>query len=154
GTQTAVVVGLDAPVHTDRDACIKLQFHWQRGAQASHRLSAPLDDNAPASAASGTWVRVAQPWAGANWGGVFIPRLGQEVLVEFVEGDIDRPVIVSGLYNGEGQPDAQDNRVNAGAAGATGNAPAWFPGAQPSHTHEGHAHTATLSGLKSQSLDT
>jgi type VI secretion system secreted protein VgrG len=49
GTQTALVVGLDAPIHTDRDARIKLQFHWQRGAQASHRLSAPMDDNAPAS---------------------------------------------------------------------------------------------------------
>jgi type VI secretion system secreted protein VgrG len=155
GTQTALVVGLDdAPIHTDRDARIKLQFHWQRGAQASHRLSAPLDDNAPASDASGTWVRVAQSsWAGANWGGVFIPRLGQEVLVEFVDGDIDRPVIVGATYNGEGQPDAQGNRVNAGAAGATGNAPAWFPGSARQGAHEGHAHTATLSGFKSQSLD-
>jgi type VI secretion system secreted protein VgrG len=154
GTQTALVVGLDAPVHTDRDARIKLQFHWQRGAQASHRLSAPMDDNAPASDASGTWVRVAQSsWAGANWGGVFIPRLGQEVLVEFVDGDIDRPIIVGATYNGEGQPDAQGNRVNAGAAGATGNAPAWFPGSARQGAHEGHAHTATLSGFKSQSLD-
>jgi type VI secretion system secreted protein VgrG len=154
GTQTALVVGLDAPIHTDRDARIKLQFHWQRGAQASHRLSAPMDDNAPASDASGTWVRVAQSsWAGANWGGVFIPRLGQEVLVEFVDGDIDRPVIVGATYNGEGQPDAQGNRVNAGAAGATGNAPAWFPGSARQGAHEGHAHTATLSGFKSQSLD-
>ena len=154
GTPTALVVGLDAPVHTDRDARIKLQFHWQRGAQASHRLSAPQDDNAPASDASGTWVRVAQSsWAGANWGGVFIPRLGQEVLVEFVDGDIDRPVIVGATYNGEGQPDAQGNRVNAGAAGATGNAPAWFPGSARQGAHEGHAHTATLSGFKSQSLD-
>jgi len=154
GTQTALVVGLDAPIHTDRDARIKLQFHWQRGAQASHRLNAPMDDNAPASDASGTWVRVAQSsWAGANWGGVFIPRLGQEVLVEFVDGDIDRPVIVGATYNGEGQPDAQGNRVNAGAAGATGNAPAWFPGSARQGAHEGHAHTATLSGFKSQSLD-
>jgi type VI secretion system secreted protein VgrG len=154
GTQTALVVGLDAPIHTDRDARIKLQFHWQRGAQASHRLNAPMDDNAPASSASGTWVRVAQSsWAGANWGGVFIPRLGQEVLVEFVDGDIDRPVIVGATYNGEGQPDAQGNRVNAGAAGATGNAPAWFPGSARQGAHEGHAHTATLSGFKSQSLD-
>ncbi|WP_306564765.1 type VI secretion system Vgr family protein, partial [Aquabacterium sp.] len=144
----------DAPIHTDRDARIKLQFHWQRGAQASHRLSAPQDDNAPASDASGTWVRVAQSsWAGANWGGLFIPRLGQEVLVEFVDGDIDRPVIVGATYNGEGQPDAQGNRVNAGAAGATGNAPAWFPGSARQGAHEGHAHTATLSGFKSQSLD-
>ena len=153
GTQTAVVVGLDAPVHTDRDGRVKVQFHWQRGARGSHRLSAPLDDNAPASDASGTWVRVAQAWGGANWGSVFIPRLGQEVLVEFIEGDIDRPVIVGSTYNGEGQPDAQGNRVASGAAQATGNAPAWFPGAERQGEHEGHAHTATLSGFKSQSLE-
>ena len=90
GTQTAVVVGLDAPVHTDRDGRVKVPFHWERGARGSHRLSAPLDDNATASDASGTWVRVAQAWGGANWGSVFIPRLGQEVLVEFIDGDIDR----------------------------------------------------------------
>lgn len=48
--------------------------------------------NAPASEASGTWVRVAQAWAGANWGGAFIPRLGQEVVVAFLDGDIDRPL--------------------------------------------------------------
>ena len=74
----------------------------------------------------------------------YFAELGQEVLVEFVDGDIDRPVIVGATYNGEGQPDAQGNRVNAGAAGATGNAPAWFPGSARQGAHEGHAHTATL----------
>lgn len=153
GTQTAVVVGLDHPVHTDRDGRIKVQFHWQRGAHGSHRLSAPTDDNAPATDASGTWVRVAQPWAGANWGGVFLPRIGQEVLVEFIEGDIDRPVVLGSTYNGQGQADAPGNQLAGGAAGATGNAPAWFPGTQRQGEAEGHAHTATLSGFKSQSLD-
>lgn len=153
GTQTALVVGLGEPVHTDRDGRIKVQFHWQRGAGSSHRLSAPLDDNAPASDASGTWVRVGQNWAGANWGGVFIPRLGQEVVIAFVEGDIDRPVVVGTAYNGQGQDDAQGNTVAAGSAQATGNAPVWFPGSQTQGPLQGHAHTATLSGFKSQSLD-
>ena len=154
GTQTALVVGLDGPIHTDRDGRVKVQFHWQRGAKGSHRQSHPAGDNAPASDASGTWVRVAQHWAGANWGGVFIPRLGQEVVVAFVEGDIDRPVVVGAAYNGQGADDAQANAVAGGAAQATGNAPVWFPGSQRHGELEGHAHTATLSGFKSQSLDT
>lgn len=156
GIQTALVVGIDAPVHTDRDLRIKVQFHWQRGAQASHRLGhpSPADaDNAPANDASGTWVRVAQSWAGQNWGAAFVPRLGQEVLIGFLDGDADRPIVLGAAYNGEGQPDAQGNRMAAGAAGATGNAPAWFPGSARRGQHEGHAHTATLSGFKSQSLE-
>ncbi len=153
GTQTAVVVGLDGPVHTDRDGRIKVQFHWQRGANSGHRLSHPAGDNAPASHASGTWVRVGQSWAGANWGGAFIPRLGQEVVVAFVEGDIDRPVVIGATYNGQGQDNAQGNTVAAGSATATGNAPAWFPGSAHQDDLQGHAHTATLSGFKSQSLD-
>ncbi len=153
GTQTAVVVGLDGPVHTDRDGRIKVQFHWQRGANSGHRLNHPAGDNAPASDASGTWVRVGQSWAGANWGGAFIPRLGQEVVVAFVEGDIDRPVVIGATYNGQGADNAQGNTVAAGSATATGNAPAWFPGSVPQGDLPGHAHTATLSGFKSQSLD-
>jgi len=157
GTQTALVVGLDGPIHTDRDGRVKVQFHWQRGAGSSHRLShstAAADaDNAPASDGSGTWVRVAQQWAGANWGGVFTPRLGQEVVIAFVEGDIDRPVVVGAAYNGQGSADAQGNVVGGGAANATGNAPAWFPGSARQGDMQGHAHTATLSGFKSQSLD-
>jgi type VI secretion system secreted protein VgrG len=152
GTQTAIVVGLGEPIHTDRDGRIKVQFHWQRGGGSSHRLSAPVDDNAPATDAAGTWVRVAQDWAGANWGGVFTPRLGQEVVIGFVEGDIDRPVVVGSTYNGQGAPDAQGNQVAAGAASSTGNAPVWFPGSERAGEHEAHAHNATLSGFKSQCL--
>lgn len=161
GTQSAIVVGLggpDAALHTDRDGRIKVQFHWQRGTQGSHRLAHPTSAaercNAPASEASGTWVRVAQAWAGANWGGVFIPRLGQEVVVTFLDGDIDRPVVLGTAYNGQGQPDAQTNAVAAGAATSTGNAPAWFPGTARQGELPGHAHAATLSGLRSQSLET
>ena len=153
GTQTALVVGLDGPIHTDRDGRVKVQFHWQRGAGSSHRISQTGGDNAPASDASGTWVRVAQDWAGANWGSAFIPRLGQEVVIAFVEGDIDRPVIVGAAYNGQGSDNAQGNVVAGGAANATGNAAAWFPGSARQGEQEGHAHNATLSGFKSQSLD-
>ncbi|HEX5355141.1 MAG TPA: type VI secretion system Vgr family protein [Aquabacterium sp.] len=153
GTQTALVVGLDGPIHTDRDGRIKVQFHWQRGAGSSHRLDHAAGCNAPASDASGTWVRVAQDWAGANWGGVFTPRLGQEVVIAFVEGDIDRPVVIGASYNGQGSDNAQGNVVAGGAANATGNAPAWFPGSARQGEQEGHAHNATLSGFKSQSLD-
>ncbi len=136
GVQTAIVVGAE-PVHTDRDHRIKLQFHWQRGAGSSLRLNHPQGDNAPASDASGTWVRVAERVAGANWGSHFTPRVGQEVLVSFIGGDIDRPVVVGSVYNGKGQDDAQGNQVSAGAANATGNANAWFPGNDHAQVHAG-----------------
>ncbi|MDQ2989413.1 MAG: type VI secretion system tip protein VgrG, partial [Pseudomonadota bacterium] len=107
GQQTAIVVGPPgAMVHTDRDHRIKLQFHWQRGDNSHSRLSHPFPDGhigAPANDTAGTWVRVATPLApiaGANWGGHAIPRVGQEVLVDFLEGDIDRPVVIGSLYNG------------------------------------------------------
>jgi type VI secretion system secreted protein VgrG len=153
GVQTALVVGLGEPVHTDRDQRIKVQFHWQRGAAGSHRLDHPTgEDNAPTNDSSGTWVRVATPVAGQNWGSAFTPRLGQEVLVSFIGGDIDRPVVIGSVYNGQGQQDAQGNQVASGGSGATGNAPAWFAGSQRKDQQQGHAHNAVLSGLKSQEL--
>ncbi|MFN3297638.1 type VI secretion system Vgr family protein [Caldimonas sp.] len=160
GAQTAVVVApAQAPVYTDRDHRIKIQFHWQRGSRSSHRLDSDDGrDDAPANEASGTWVRVAESWAGDDWGTNFVPRTGQEVVVQFLDGDIDRPVVVGAVYNGSGHPDAQGNQVGAGAAGATGNAPAWFAGGQgaagpgPQALHEGHRHAAVLSGYKSQEL--
>lgn len=154
GTQTAIVVGA-APVLTDRDHRIKLQFHWQRGAQASHQLAHPAgDDNAPASEASSTWVRVGQNLAGANYGANFTPRVGQEVVVSFIGGDIDRPVVTGAVYNGQGQADAQGNQVGAGSAQSTGDAPAWFPGAARAGELQGHQHTAVMLGHKSQALAT
>ncbi|KGD90362.1 type IV secretion protein Rhs [Achromobacter sp. RTa] len=148
GAQTALVVGAEDPVHTDRDHRIKVQFHWQRGKASSSRLTHPSgDENAPAKDELGTWVRVAEPVAGGDWGGHFVPRLGQEVLVEFLHGDIDRPVVVGALYNGEGAEDASHNQVQAGGANATGNAPAWFAGG-----NEGHAHNVVMSGFKTQAL--
>lgn len=154
GQQSAIVVGpAGAVVHTDRDHRIKVQFHWQRGEMSHSRLPHPAPDGhvgAPADDTAGTWVRVATPLApvaGANWGSNAVPRVGQEVLVDFVEGDIDRPVVIAALYNGKGARDAQHNQCAFGAGTAIGNAPAWFPGESG-----GHAHPASLSGIKTQAL--
>ena len=88
GIQTAVVVGpSDEEIHCDEHGRVKIQFHWDREGQR--------DDN------SSCWVRVSQPWGGAGQGGMFIPRIGQEVVVQFLEGDPDRPLIVGRVYNGE-----------------------------------------------------
>ena len=152
GQQTAIVVGpAGAAIHTDRDHRIKVQFHWQRGEQSHSRLTHPAPNghsDASADDAVGTWVRIATPMApvaGANWGAVAVPRVGSEVLIDFIDGDIDRPVVIGSVYNGRGAPDAQHNEVGQGAGVATGNAPAWFPGERGAH-----AHPAALSGLKSQ----
>ncbi|WP_043581332.1 type VI secretion system Vgr family protein, partial [Chromobacterium subtsugae] len=94
GVQTATVVGpAGEEVHTDAQGRIKVQFHWQRPDEHP-TIGAGLDDK------SSCWLRVAMPSAGAGWGHQFIPRIGQEVLVDFIEGDIDRPVITGVLYNG------------------------------------------------------
>lgn len=160
GQQTAIVVGPPgAVIHTDRDHRIKVQFHWQRNAatndQSHSRLSHPArggETGAPADDRSGTWVRIATPLAplaGANWGAVAVPRVGSEVLIDFLEGDIDRPVVIGCLYNGRGRNDAQVNQVSFGAGAATGNAPPWFPGESGAHSHP-----AVLSGIKTQSMST
>jgi type VI secretion system secreted protein VgrG len=102
GLHSALVVGLDnEPVSTDRDLRVKVQFPWQRGDKPNPGGLNADKANAPGNQTSGTWVRVAQASAGPNWGANFTPRIGTEVLVEFVEGDGDRPMIVGGLYNGQ-----------------------------------------------------
>lgn len=159
GQQTAIVVGPPgAVIHTDRDHRIKVQFHWQRNAvnndQSHSRLSHPAPDGqtgAPTDDRSGTWVRIATPLAplaGANWGAVAVPRVGSEVLIDFLDGDIDRPVVIGCLYNGRGRSDAQVNQVSFGAGAATGNAPPWFPGESGAHSHP-----AVISGIKTQSMN-
>ena len=167
GSQTALVIGVAGQhLTTDRDHRVKVQFAWQRGASSQSRLAHPAQDGhsgAPAEDGStqttGTWVRVATPLApiaGANWGSVALPRIGQEVLITFLGGDIDRPVVTGSLYNGRGQDNQQSNQVAAGAANATGNAPSWFPGDQQASGKQGklpgHAHNAVLSGIKTQAL--
>jgi type VI secretion system secreted protein VgrG len=100
GIQTATVVGPPGEeIHTDEHGRVKLQFHWQRP-QDHPAGTASFDDK------SSTWVRVIHSSAGANWGEQFIPRIGQEVLVDFIEGDIDRPIITGVLHNGRQQPPA------------------------------------------------
>jgi type VI secretion system VgrG family protein len=145
GSQSAIVVGNGTPLHTDRDHRVVVQQHWQRGGHAASRLDHPRDANAPADAGAGTWARVATPLAGGNWGSAMLPRVGQEVWLDYLEGDIDRPVVVASLYNGQGNPDAPFNQRAGGPSGATGNAAAWFTGNQ---------HAGVLSGFKSQDLGT
>ncbi|MGB5600568.1 MAG: type VI secretion system tip protein VgrG, partial [Thiothrix litoralis] len=91
GPQTAIVVGpAGEEIYTDEHGRVKLQFHWDRYGKS--------DEN------SSCWVRVSQVWAGKNWGAMHIPRIGQEVIVEFLEGDPDHPIITGRVYNGEQIP--------------------------------------------------
>lgn len=145
GVQTATVIGAGEPIHTDRDHRVKVQFHWQRGTASHVALGCPEEDRAPGDDRLGAWVRVVQPAAGANWGQVFVPRVGQEVLVGFIGGDIDRPVVLGALYNGAGQPDGS-------GCGEDGLTPAWFPGEAEEGPLQGHRHGAVFSGIRSQGL--
>jgi type VI secretion system secreted protein VgrG len=111
GPQTAIVVGLpDTAVTTDRDHRVKVQFPWQRGIRPlpgglfDTGNSTDTQGNAPGDDSSGTWVRVAEALAGPNWGSQFTPRIGTEVLVNFADGDMDRPVVLGQLYNGSDLP--------------------------------------------------
>jgi type VI secretion system secreted protein VgrG len=110
GCQTALVVGVqNEPLTTERDLRVKVQFHWQRGQQPNagglpHDSAGDTQGNAPGNEQAGTWVRVSVPSAGANWGAVLVPRIGTEVLVDFVDADIDRPIIVAQLFNGQDHP--------------------------------------------------
>ncbi|MBL7646027.1 MAG: type VI secretion system tip protein VgrG [Candidatus Hydrogenedentes bacterium] len=91
GPQTAIVVGPSGEeIYTDEYGRIKVQFHWDRYGKAD--------------ANSSCFIRLAQSWAGKNWGAVVLPRIGQEVVVEFLEGDPDRPIVVGALYNEENKP--------------------------------------------------
>lgn len=103
GAQTAVVVGPKADeIHTDEFGRVKVQFHWDRYGK--------LDGD------SSCWIRVAQPWAGKGWGAIQIPRIGQEVVVSFLEGDPDRPIVVGSVYNGANKPpySLPDNKTQSG----------------------------------------
>jgi type VI secretion system secreted protein VgrG len=91
GPQTAVVVGPSGDeIYTDKYGRVKVQFHWDR--------YGTKDEN------SSCWIRVSHPWAGKGWGAVSTPRIGQEVIVDFLEGDPDQPIITGRVYNAEQMP--------------------------------------------------
>ncbi len=91
GIFTATVIGPDgAEIHTDDLGRVMIRFPWD------HRKDSTAD--------STIWVRVVHSWAGNGWGTQFLPRVGTEVAVAFVDGDIDRPVVIGGLYNGNDAP--------------------------------------------------
>ncbi len=91
GPQTAMVVGKSGEeIWTDEYGRVKVRFHWDRYSEG--------DDT------SSCWIRVAQIWAGKNWGAIYLPRIGQEVIIEFLEGDPDRPIITGRVYNDACKP--------------------------------------------------
>ncbi|MCH8806993.1 MAG: type VI secretion system tip protein VgrG [Planctomycetes bacterium] len=91
GSQTAIVVGpKDEEIHTDKYGRIKVQFHWDRDRR--------FDES------SSYWIRVSQGMAGAGYGMMFLPRVGQEVIVDFLEGNPDCPIITGRVYNNDHMP--------------------------------------------------
>ena len=161
GSQSAIVVGANGEttasgsdeIHCDKLGRVRIRFHWQ-------------GRNNDASATC--WVRVVQRAAGAGIGMQFLPRIGQEVLVQFIEDDIDRPVIVGALYNGQGEgaaaptpggasaDDQPQSKVFAGANdlkasgqgnSVGGNGPTWHGGSQD---NDGHRNPATQWGIRSK----
>lgn len=157
GAQSAIVVGPDGrdtpngadELYCDRLGRVRIRFHWQENGDAS------------------CWVRVAQRSSGDGMGFQFLPRIGQEVLVQFLENDIDRPVIVGALYNGQGEggiaptpggrrdasptapvyEQAHDHARSAQGNLAGGNSPVWH-GA--SGDPAGHRNGAAQWGLRSK----
>ncbi len=91
GPQTAIVVGPSGEeIYVDKHGRVKVQFHWDREGQMNEKSSC--------------WIRVSQLWAGQKWGAMYIPRIGQEVIVDFLEGDPDRPIITGRVYHGDNLP--------------------------------------------------
>ena len=157
GSQSAIVVGADgsasagggSELHCDRLGRVRIRFHWQQEGSAT------------------CWVRVAQRAAGGGMGSQFLPRIGQEVLVQFLENDIDRPLIVGALYNGQGEggvaptpggvtdkpadasvfAPARDHAPSAQGNVAGGNSPLWHGAAGGS---AGHRNGAAQWGIRSK----
>src|SRR4051812_40393388 len=91
GPQTAIVTGpAGEEIYTDEYGRVKVQFHWDRQGRSD--------------ANSSCWLRVSQAWAGAGFGAIQIPRIGQEVIVDFLEGDPDQPIITGRVYNAHQMP--------------------------------------------------
>lgn len=157
GAQSAIVVGADGndqpsgadELYCDRLGRVRVRFHWQDGGNAT------------------CWVRVAQRSAGGGMGQQFLPRIGQEVLVQFLENDIDRPVVVGALYNGQGEggvaatpggrrdretdlscfETAHDHASSAQANLSGGNSPVWHGASADS---AGHRNSTSQWGIRSK----
>ncbi|MDR1064331.1 MAG: type VI secretion system tip protein VgrG [Azoarcus sp.] len=115
GPETAVVVGpAGSEIHTDPYGRVKVHFHWDRYGQKDGKDSC--------------WIRVSYPWAGTNFGGIHIPRVGQEVIVDFEHGDPDRPIVTGRVYNAEQMPpwDLPANSTQSGLL--TRSSPRGTPG--------------------------
>jgi type VI secretion system secreted protein VgrG len=98
GTQTAVVTCPSGEeIFRNEHCCVKVHFHWDQMGKKDDKDSC--------------WIRVAQVLAGSGWGGVFVPRIGQEVVVAFIEGDPDRPLIVGCVYNDQYMPAYSDKEA-------------------------------------------
>jgi type VI secretion system secreted protein VgrG len=103
GVQSALVVGPSSEeIYTDKYGRIKVQFFWDRKGQKNE--------------SSSCWMRVAQSWASNMWGAQFVPRVGQEVLVDFIDGDPDQPLVTGALYNAQKMPPyaLPDNKTQSG----------------------------------------
>jgi len=158
GVQSAIVVGPQgetspkgaSEIHCDRLGRVRVAFHWQRGERPDDRNTC--------------WLRVSQAYAGAGFGSHFLPRIGQEVLVGFIEGDIDRPMVRGSTYNGRGEggiaatPGGQaaeadrsafarsnDHQPSSQGNLSGGNAPAWHGAAADEQNNR-----AALSGFKTK----
>ena len=116
GPQTAVIVGPKGEeIYTDKYGRVKVQFHWDRYGEKNERSSC--------------WIRVSHPWAGSNYGAIHIPRIGQEVIVDFLNGDPDYPMITGRVYNADQMPPwaLPDNKTQSGIL--TRSSKAGAPGA-------------------------
>jgi type VI secretion system secreted protein VgrG len=146
GTQTAMVVGPSKKeIWTDKYGRIKVEFPWDRGngsggggdpepsaspsssSSSSSSTSTSTRSSSGASAGNdekqiGCWVRVAQSWAGKNWGAQYIPRVGQEVVVSFLDGDPDRPIVIGSVYSPQNMPPyaLPDNAMQSGVKTQSG----------------------------------
>lgn len=103
GTDTAIVVGPSGEeIHTDKYGRIKIQFHWDRKGKLDEKSSA--------------WVRVMTPWADKNFGMISLPRIGTEVVVTFLQGNPDRPLVIGQVYNERHMPpwDLPANKTQSG----------------------------------------
>ena len=91
GSQTALVVGPSGEeIYTDKYGRVKVQFYWDREGKKDEKSSC--------------WMRVSHAWAGTNWGAIYLPRIGHEVIVDFLEGDPDQPIITGRVYNADNMP--------------------------------------------------